>query len=326
MPDDRLFELASKGILHEPGILQGEVERLLEDPRSEQFIRNFSDQWLQLDTMYSVAISPNYYPDFDNALKQQMQHETHAFFGHLVNSNGNALQLLDASFSMMNEPLARHYGIPGIYGQAFRRVEIETSRPGGLLGHGSIMLANSTGEDSHAVRRAVWIRDRLLGDPPNSPPPNVPALDEADRKFLELSVREQLQAHRNDSACADCHDDLDPFGIALEQFDAVGLRRDEVRRMVGEEYKFYPVEPEGRLPDGTYFDGIESLKQYLVSKRHQDFSRALVERLMIYALGRRMELVDQSVVADIAARFAEEGYPLRKLIHLIVASESFASR
>ena len=327
MPDERLFDLASKGKLSDPSVLRKEAERMLQDARSDRFVRNFSDQWLQLDTMQSVAVSPNYYPEFDNALKPWMQEETRQFFSHVLRTDGGALELLRAEFTMLNEPLARHYGIEGVSGQAFRLVDLSgTHRLGGLLGHGSILLANSTGEDSHAVRRAVWIRDRLLGDPPNSPPPNVPTLDEADPRFHELPVREQLIKHRHDEACNSCHRDLDPFGVALEHFDAVGLWREEVRRLVGQKFVSTAVEATDVLPDGTPFDGADSLKRYLLNERSDAFARALVERLLGYALGRHLELADEPVVDGVLREAAEHEYRLRDMVHLIVSSEAFRTR
>jgi hypothetical protein len=327
MPDDRLRELAADGTLHEPDVLAAEVERLLADPRSRRFVDQFATQWLGLEVVDRVAVNPEFHPDFDNRLKVDMQEETRRFLGELLARDLSAMHLLDSDFTMLNERLARHYGIEGVRGEAFRRVALPADRRrGGLLGHASILLANSTGGDSHPVRRAVWIRDRLLGDPPAPPPPNVPTLDEADPEFLQLSVREQLEIHRNTAACSSCHAGIDPWGIALEHFDAVGLWRDDVRRQVGRKMETSPVDAADVLPDGTEIDGADALREHLLAERRDDFARTLVERMLTYALGRRLELADVATVDDLTERFAANDYRLRDLVRTIVASEPFRTK
>ena len=223
MPDRRLLNLASDGLLHEPTVAQAEVQRMLADGRSQRFISQFVQQWLRLNGMDHVAVDSTYYPDFRDRLKSAMRMETIEFFAELLRRDESALNLLKSDFTMLNEPLARHYGIEGVYGQSFRRVDCkEKPHRGGLLGHASILLANSNGQDSHPIRRAVWIRDRLLGDPPAPPPPDVPELDQANPKFARLSVREQLEVHRSKPSCASCHRNIDPWGIALENFECRG--------------------------------------------------------------------------------------------------------
>lgn len=327
MPDDHLRQLASKGSLSNPGFLKNEVDRLMADDRSQQFIEHFTSQWLHLDVVDSVAISRDYYPGFDDTLKDDMRAETQQFFGHLLSEDLSAINLLSSDFSLLNERLARHYGIAGVYGQKFRPVTLPAEQHrGGLLGHASILLSGSTGEDSHAVRRAVWIRDRLLDDPPASPPPNVPGLDQADAKFLKLSIREQLVIHRGTDACANCHRGIDPWGIALENFDAVGRWRDEVRRKNGRNFETLPVNATDTLPNGLELSGVDSLREYLLTERRDDFVHSLVSRLLTYALGRRLELADQAIVKELSRDFAENDYRLRSLIHAIVASEPFQTK
>jgi len=327
MPDERLREFAATGRLREPAIVAEEVERLLNDPRSSRFVELFTEQWLHLDVLDRVAVNRDYYSGFDESLKVQMRAESVEFVSELIRHNLSALNLLASDFTMLNEPLAKHYGIPGVLGQKFRRVALAPElHRGGLLGHAGVLLANSTGEDSHAVRRAVWIRDRLLNDPPAPPPPNVPNLDEADPEFVKLSIRDQLKVHREAEACASCHRNIDPWGIALEHFDAVGLWRDNVRRKSGGKFETLPVNATDHFPDGREIAGVDSLKELLIVERKDQFARGLVVRLLTYALGRRLELSDQSAIDDLTSEFAEGDYQLRRLIHQIVASQLFQTK
>jgi len=327
MPGQQLSKLATDGTLSDPSVLSTEVDRMLDDERSMSFVRQFTQQWLQLDHLESVAVDRDYYPKFDDTLKDHMRRETQAFFAELIRGNGSALNLLSSDFAMLNEPMARHYGIEGVFGRAFRRVEFKPeSHRGGLLGHASVLLSNSTGSDSHVVRRAVWIRDRLLNDPPAPPPPDTPPLDEANPKFAQLSVREQLEIHRDREACASCHRGIDPWGIALENYDAIGLWRDEIRRKIGGKFKTLPVMAADVLPGDVKLDGAESLKNHLVTERKDDFAKSLVTRLMTYALGRRLELSDQATIHDLTVNFASNDYRLRDLITSVVTSDLFQTK
>ncbi|WP_145048684.1 DUF1592 domain-containing protein [Lignipirellula cremea] len=323
-PDETLRERAAAGDLHQPQVLAAQVERMLSDPQSARFVEQFTEQWLQLSVVDAVAVSKQLYPRFDDALKTELQGETVALFAHLLQQDANGLQLLASDFTMLNEPLARHYGVPEVYGRAFRPVSLPADQHrGSLLAHGSILLSQSTGADSHAVRRAVWIRDRLLNDPPAPPPPDVPSLDEADPAFLKLSIREQLEVHREKQACASCHRNLDPWGIALENFDAVGLWRDEIRRPQG---AAQPVNATDVLPGGRRLEGFDSLRDYLATDRKDDFARSLATRLLTYAVGRRLELLDQPAVDELTRNFAADGYRMRQLILAVVNSEPFQTK
>ncbi len=327
MPDQRLLDLAAKKQLGEPKTLSAEVDRMLQDDRSSRFVNQFTQQWLHLNVLDSVAVSRDYYPKFDDRLKEDMRGETQQFFAELLRENLSAMHLLSSDFTMLNEPLAKHYGVTGVWGRKFRRVTLTPEQHrGGLLGQASVLLSNSTGSDSHAVRRAVWIRDRLLNDPPAPPPPDVPSLDEADPKFHTLTIREQLEIHRKREACASCHRNIDPWGIAMEHFDAVGLWRDQVRRKVGNKFETLPVNASGVLPSGHKLDGIDILKSHLSTERKADFAKALVSRLLTYAIGRRLELSDQKAIDDIASKFAADDYRVRGLIQTIVSSELFQTK
>lgn len=328
MPDEQLMSLAEQGGLSDSKKLATQIDRMLKDPRAARFTDQFTEQWLHLDVVDSVAVSRDYYPGFKDELKTEMRRETQSFFAELLRNDLSALNLLSADFAMLNEPLAKHYGIEGVYGLEFRRVALKPEQHrGGLLGQASILLAGSTGEDSHAVRRAVWIRDRLLNDPPAPPPPDVPNLDEANPNFLKLPIREQLKIHREKEACASCHRDIDPWGIALENFDAVGLWRDEVRRKAGgRKFETQPVEATALFPGGLEIHSVEDLKKHLATDRKNEFARSLVTRLLTYSLGRRLELSDQAAVDDLTKGFAASGFQLRSLIHSIVASEPFRTK
>lgn len=326
-PDERLMELASAGRLNQPQVLADEVERLLGDKRSFRFVEQFTSQWLHLDVVDRVAISRDYHPQFTDSIKADMRSESQHFFSELLHGDLSALNLLSSDFTMLNGPLARHYGIDGVRGRSFRRVVLKPElHRGGLIGHAGILLANSTGADSHAVRRAVWIRDRLLNDPPAAPPPNVPTLDEADPEFLKLSIREQLEIHRNTEACASCHRNIDPWGIALENFDAVGLWRDDVRRKSGKKFETLPVNATDTLPDGQEISGADALREHLVQNRKDDFARGLAARLLTYALGRRLELSDEAAIDDLSQKFAKNEYRLKELVRDIVLSEPFQTK
>ena len=287
MPDDRLFELADSGQLRDSEILAAEVDRLLDDRRSWNFVEQFSDQWLDLSGMNRIAVNPEYYPTFRNELKPHMQRETQQFF---------------------NEVLTKD------------------RQRGGLLAQASVLLANSTGEDSHAILRGVWIRKRLLDDPPAPPPPNVPNLDQQNRDVASLPLKEQLKEHRENEACARCHRGIDPWGIALEEFDAIGLLRDKIQRKSGKKMLKFDVDAKATLPGGHEIDGLADLKSHLLKERREQFARTLVRRLLSYSLGRSLELSDHETVDKLTEQFVASDYKLKNLIQLIVASGAFRSK
>jgi hypothetical protein len=228
---------------------------------------------------------------------------------------------------MLNEPLARHYGIEGVLGRSFRRVTLSPEiHRGGLLSQASILLSNSTGADSHPVRRAVWIRDRLLNDPPAPPPPNVPSLEEANPEFHKLSIREQLEIHRTNESCNNCHRNIDPWGIALENFDAVGRWRGETPPNQSDSANKHSIDTKVLLPDGREIVGSDGLREYLAGERKNDFARSLVSRLLCYALGRSLELTDKGAVDKVLEQFAKDDYRLKGLVHQVVMSEPFQTK
>ena len=327
MPDERLMDLADRGLLSEPAALRKEAGRMLDDPRSWAFVERFSDEWLDLGGVHRIAINPNYYPGFDALLKEDMRRETQHFFAEVLQEDASAMSFLRSDFAVLNQPMAAHYGVPGPRGGDFQRVALhDARRPGGLLTHASVLLSNSTGEDSHPVERGVWIRRALLGDPPAPPPPAVPNLETGDPDFALLPVKRQLEAHQDNAACARCHQGIDPWGIALEEFDAVGLRRDRITRRSGERVATHPVDARTALPDGSEVEGVDALAQHLVDKRGRQFAQALASKLASYALGRTLVHADEGSMNEIVARFEESGYRLRELCTIIVTSELFRSR
>jgi len=321
MPDEELSVLADSGRILEDSVLQGQFERMLKDSRSDRFAKEFCDQWLDLEGVDRVAVNPQYYKNFDNRLKPYMAGETRAFFREILRSNTSALQFLDADFTMLNAPLAKHYGLEGPKSQNFERVSLRgTGRPGGVLGHASTHLAGSDGADSHPIKRAVWIRERLLHDPPNPPPPDVPGVEKSVPNFEKLSVREQLAVHRKKEACADCHRSIDPWGIALERYDVIGLQREKTAR------RKKPVSAETILPGNHEISGLGDLQKYLINERREQFTKALVTKLLTYALGRSLRLADEPLIEELNAEFSKDDYRLSGLMKNIVTSRPFLSR
>ncbi len=327
MPDQRLLELAAENRLSDPQVVRSEVQRMLADEKSLMFARQFSDQWLDLGGVDRIAVNPEFFPDFDNSIKEDMRREPQHYFAEVLRNNLSALTLLDSNFVVINQALAHHYGIDGPRGSRFQRVDLPpASVRGGVLAQAAVLLANSTGEDSHAIKRAVWIRDRLLGDPPPPPPPDVPDLNQDLPDLAALPLKLQLQQHRENESCAACHRQLDPWGVALEELDAVGLYRSVIRRQHPRrrgQFVEHPVDAIGDLPDGNRVDGVKQLKTYLVEHQRESFARALVEKLLAYATGRSLDFGDRQIIDELTAQFIQSDYKIQELIHAIVASQSF---
>ena len=325
MPDDELLRLAAKDQLMEPDVLHKQVDRMIDDKRSEQFIEHFTSQWLDIDAMDRLEIDEKFYPDFRKELKADMRRETLKLFGEVLRHGLSAQNFLKSSFVMINDDLALHYGIEGVIGGDFRRVELTGSqrgRRGGFLSQASILLGRSTGQDANLIKRAVFIRDNLLHDPPPPPPPNVPELKTSDPNFAKLPIREQLAQHSADPACADCHRGIDPWGQAMQQYDAVGQWRESIRTGG----QSLPMDARAKLPDGHEVNGIAELKDYLLRYREKQFARALVAKLMTYSLGRTLEFSDENTIESLTRGFVQDGLRLRNLISAIVTSEAFRTK
>ena len=325
MPDEHLLEKAVGGQLKNREELSQVVSRMLADPKSARFVNSFTDQWLNLSGLDRVAVNPEYYPDFDDRLKEDMREESRRFVGEILLNDLSALNLIDSDFAMLNFRLAKHYGLKGPRGSEFQRVPVSVEdRRGGLLTQAGVLLANSTGEDSHPIRRAVWLLDRLLDSPPSPPPPDVPVLDAGKAARSGLSIVEQLQQHREKKSCNNCHRKIDPWGIAFENYDAVGRWRSEVVRTEKKGRKQpLTIDSRSELPGGEVIDGMPGLKKHLMAREKDRFARALVSRLLVYALGRSLDSADESIVVSLTKDFVDNGYKLSKLVHAIVASDLF---
>lgn len=320
MPDEELRALADRDKLHDPKVLSGQVHRMLEDSKSRRFAEEFSTQWLDLGGVDRVAVNPRYHANFDNRLKPYMQSESIEFFKEILTQDESMMQIIDADFTMLNARLAKHYGMEGPKSQKFERTSLKgTNRPGGILGHASVHLSGSDGAESHPIRRAVWIRERLLHDPPKPPPPDVPGIEESVSNFEKLSLREQLEVHRQKEACNDCHRTLDPWGVALEGFSAIGLRREKttVHRK--------PITSETILPGNHPVKGVSELQTFILTHRKDQFAHALCSKVLVYALGRSLTLDDELLIDDLKKDFSKDGHRLSGLIENIVLSETFGS-
>ena len=335
MPDDALLTAADEGRLADDAFWEKVVRRMLEDERCWNFIANFTDQWLKLDELNRIAVNPDFYPEFDPLLKKDMRLETQHFFAEILRSDLSALNLLDSNFAMLNRAMAQHYGIPGPQSHRFERVVLRAEvHRGGLLGQASILLRNSNGEDSHPIYRGAWIKDRLLGDPPASPPPDVPELEKEDPELAKLSLKQQLEHHRQRASCNTCHQEIDPWGVPLEHFDAIGQWRTERRALAPRKNgpglrlvtSDVPIDDESKLSNGTQLHGFEDLKSHLLEQERDRFARAFVQRLLTYALGRNLELIDEPTIDRLAQKFAQSDYQIDELLVAITKTEAFRTK
>ena len=311
LPDDELIDLAVAGRLSRPAVLDQQVRRMLADPRADALVTNFAGQWLQLRNLRSAAPDKNLYPDFDDNLRQAFQRETELFVGSIIQDDRPVLDLLTADYSFLNERLARHYGVPGVKGSHFRRVVLTQPERHGLLGKGSILLLTSHADRTAPVVRGKWVLENLLGVPPPPPAANVPPLEEQD---AGLSVRARMESHRRSPTCAACHRIMDPIGLALENFDAIGAWR---TRDSGA-----PIDASGQLMDGTAVDGPVSLRRALLAKPDV-FVGNVAEKLLTYALGRKIEYYDMPAVRTIVRDSARQENRFSALIMAVVASRPF---
>jgi len=329
MPDDKLMELANQGKLHEPAALSAQIRRMIQDPRAWQFIEQFSEQWLDLDRLQRVAVNKNDYPGFDDQLAAAMRLETIHFFGEVLRDDMSIFQFLDSDFACVNDVLAAHYGIKDVTGPGFRKVKLdEGQHRGGLLTQASILTGLSDGKDGHPIKRGVWLLRNLLDDPPPPPPPNVPVFDrDEDPKLKNLAIRQALAVHRNNASCMNCHSKIDPWGIAFEEYDAVGnWQRDGLGAALRKKRTELPVESETELPGGVKVSGMRELKEELLRAKSDEFRRALLHKVMAYALGRSLTLGDIDTADRLVPALRERGDRLPALMELIVASEPFQSK
>jgi hypothetical protein len=317
IPDDELLNAASQGQLRNPAALDRQVRRMLADPKAEALVSNFAGQWLHLRNVPNVLPNSDLFPDFDDNLRQSMRRETELLFESIIREDRNVLDLLTADYTFVNERLARHYGIPDIYGSRFRRVAITDDARRGLLGQASILAVTSHAERTSPVVRGKFILENILGTPVPPPPPDVPALKETAAGETPKTMREQMAEHRANPACATCHKIMDPIGFALENFDAVGEWR--TREAGG------AIDASGELADGTKIDGAVALRQALVS-RPEMFAGTLTEKLLTYGLGRGLDYHDMPVVRAIVRDAARDDYRFSAIVLGIVHSAPFQMR
>jgi mono/diheme cytochrome c family protein len=318
IPDDELREAAAKGALKRPAELERQVRRMLADPRSEALAQNFAGQWLRLRNISGALPNDVIFPNFGEGLRQDFVRETELFFDSILRENRSVLDLLTANFTFLNERLAKHYGITDVYGSDFRRVTLADENRRGLLGQGSILTVTSYSDRTSPVGRGKWVLENVLGTPPPPPPPNVPPLREDPNPGKLLSMRERMEQHRANPVCASCHSRMDPLGLALENFDAVGRWRP---RMPGGT----AIDVSGAMPDGTKFDGPAELRNQLV--RHpEQFATVVTEKLLTYALGRGVEYYDGPALRQITRGAAATNFSMASLIVGVIKSTPFQMR
>ena len=316
MPDDDLLNLAEAGKLRGPGVLDAQVKRMLGDPRSSALADNFAALWLETRNLDVVKPDPQKFPDWSPELRDAMRSETSLFFDYVLRQNRPMADFLDARYTFLNERLAKHYGIEGVTGPEFRKVDLTTDQRGGVLSQAGVLTVSSYAQRTSVVIRGKYVLQEILGTPPDPPPPDVPPLDEA-AVGTSLSLRQQMESHRANPVCASCHSKMDPLGFSLENYDAIG----KWRTLDGK----FPIDASGTLPNGKTFSTPAEMRAALISELPQ-FARCVVEKLMMYALGRGIAPYDRREIDGIVGRLAAEGYPFQTAIYEIVRSAPFQMR
>ncbi len=319
IPDKQLLTVAESGQLSQPEVLEKQITRMLDDPRSNALIDNFAAQWLNLGKLNVVSPDIELFPYFEDNLRLAFQTETKLFFEYIFRNDRPLLELLDADYTFVNERLARHYDIPEVYGNHFRKVSLKNMPRGGLLGQGSILTVTSYANRTAPTIRGKWVLENILSAPPPPPPPNVPGLRDKNDDGKVLNMRQRMEQHRANPVCASCHKVMDPLGFALENFDATGKWRsmDTASRSA--------IDASGALPDGTSFEGFDGLRKVLLEKRREDFVLTVVEKMLTYALGRVLEHTDAPAMRTIIRQTGPD-YQLSLLIRSVINSTPFLMR
>jgi hypothetical protein len=317
IPDDHLLDHAGQGLLRNRESFDREVRRMLSDPKASALVTDFAAQWLQLRNLKNVQPNSDKFPDFDDNLRQGFRRETELLFDSVLREDRSVLDLMTADYTFVNERLARHYGIPDIYGSRFRRVPVTDEARRGLLGQGSILALTSHAERTSPVVRGKWILENLLASPVPPPPPDVPPLKENQEGEKPRSIREQMAEHRANPVCASCHKMMDPIGFSLENFDAVGAWRSADDGL--------PIDATGQLSDGTKVDGVVDLRKALL-RDPEAFVTAFTEKLLTYALGRGLDYRDMPAVRAIVGNAARKNYRMSSLILGVANSIPFRMR
>ncbi|MEO1932070.1 MAG: DUF1592 domain-containing protein, partial [Pseudohongiella sp.] len=319
IPDKELMNLAINDQLSEPKVLEAQVERMLTDPKAVSLAADFANQWLYLRNLDGVEPNTRLFPNFDDNLRQSLRQETELLFGNIISEDRNVMELLSADYTFLNERLARHYDIPNVYGDHFRKVTLPEDSPRvGLLGHGSILTVTSYATRTSPVMRGKWVLDNVLGIPPPPPPDDVPALPENQSEVIVLTMRERMAQHRANPACAQCHEVMDPIGLVFENFDAIG----RVRVINSDQPA---IDTKGNLPGGKPIVGVNGLRTDLLSNPDA-FVGTMSEKLMTYALGRGLEYYDAPAIRKVLEHAAKEDYRFSSLVVAIVNSTPFQMR
>ncbi len=317
MPDDELRAACGEGKLRKNGTLEEQIRRMLKDPKAQALVDNFAGQWLQTRRISSITPDKSVFPKFDDDLRGAMKKESELFFLHVMSEDRSVLDFLDCDYTWANERLAKLYGISGVSGDEFRKVSLAGTHRGGLLTEAAVLLITSNPGRTSPVKRGKWVLETLLGAPPPSPPPNVPALPDDKKAPLTGTLRQRMEQHRADPICASCHKTMDPLGFGLENFDAIGGWRSEDGGQ--------SIDASGVLPGGIKFDGVEGLREILKAKKDQ-FARCLAEKMLTYALGRGLEDFDDAAVDQIAHAAAANDYRFSSFVIEIARSAPFQMR
>jgi hypothetical protein len=315
LPDQTLIKLAEQKKLKDPEVLNAQVRRMLADERGERFSQNFVQQWLGLDGIENVKLSK----DLSQDLRHDMLKEPVAFFNEVLRSNSSIMDFIHSDYVVINEDLSRLYEIPGVYGPHFRKVAIKpTNNRGGILTNAIISTMNANGKESNPLKRGIWLLEHILNDPPPPPPPNVPEVDLTDPEILKMTLKEQIENHRDNSACRSCHTKIDPWGIAFENYDALGAFRSQINQK--------PVDATSTLFNKQELAGMDGLKRYLLADRQDQLAKAFVHKMLTYALGRSLSFSDRSDVESLSKELRKNGDRLGDLVKIIVNSKIFQSK
>ena len=313
-PDDKLIELASKGKLYRN--LPRQIDRMIKSSKIENLINGFSYEWLRLDRHKNMDVNVQEYEDYTRFVKEDMFNETYEFVKHILINDLSIMNFIDSDFAMLNQNLAEFYGLNGVEGNEFRPVKLNKNQNrGGLLSQGSFLTGHSDGTQPHAIKRAVWLKEKILGDHPPPPPPNVPELDPETPGFEKLTLKEQLFLHRNKVSCMDCHMKIDPYGVIFENYDATGRYQ---LTMKGK-----PIDSKSVLPDGEEVDGIQDMKDYILKFKTEDFTKSIVKNLFSYAIGRDVGFADEKEIRYIVDKVTKDNYSFKTVIQEIIYSPSF---
>jgi len=316
MPDDELLGLAEAGKLHEAAVLDAQLKRMMTDKKASAFAENFAGQWLEVRNLDSISPDPKKFAVWTPELKDELRTETRLFFQYVLGENRPISEFVDARYTFLNEPLAKYYGVPGVKGPDFRKVDLATDQRGGVLTQASVLAVSSYPNRTSPTIRGKYILNNLLGTPPPPPPPDVPALDDS-KVGSDVSLRKQLEAHRANAVCASCHAKMDVLGFGLENYDAIG----RWRTVDGK----FPIDVGGTMPDGKSFTTAAQMRTVLLGSM-PEVSRCLIDKIMTYALGRGMQAYDKRTLDRIQRTLAADGYRFQTLIHEVVASPAFQSR